>query len=64
MTAAYTSAQRAASLTHRLLAFYRRQSLDAKPIAVNELILALKDLLQRTVTEQVMLIFDLSAEDP
>lgn len=64
MTAAYTSAQRAASLTHRLLAFSRRQSLDAKPVAVNELILTLKDLLQRTVTEQITLRFDLSVNDP
>lgn len=64
MTAAYTSAQRAASLTHRLLAFSRRQSLDAKPTAVNKLILALADLLQRTLTEQITLRLDLSVNDP
>jgi signal transduction histidine kinase/CheY-like chemotaxis protein len=64
MDAALTSAQRAASLTHRLLAFSRRQSLDAKPVSVNSLIQALADLLQQTVTEKIILNFDLSPEEP
>ncbi|NAO30081.1 response regulator [Pseudomonas syringae pv. dysoxyli] len=64
MDAALTSAQRAASLTHRLLAFSRRQSLDAKAVSVNALIQSLADLLQRTVTEKVIITFDLSSEEP
>ncbi|MGF6281593.1 ATP-binding protein [Pseudomonas silensiensis] len=64
MDAARTSAERAASLTHRLLAFSRRQSLDAKAVSVNHLINSLADLLQRTVTEQIVLRFDLSADEP
>ncbi|MHB8287181.1 MAG: ATP-binding protein, partial [Caulobacteraceae bacterium] len=55
MDAASTSAQRAAALTHRLLAFSRRQSLDSKPIDVNALVQGLEDLLVRTIGEQVML---------
>ncbi len=64
MDAAYSSAQRAASLTQRLLAFSRRQSLDAKPLPVNQLILSLHELLQRTVTEQVRVQLDLCADEP
>jgi PAS domain S-box-containing protein len=55
MEAANASAHRAASLTHRLLAFSRRQSLDARPIDVNALVASLEDLLVRTIGEQVTL---------
>ncbi len=55
MDAAVTSAQRAASLTHRLLAFSRRQSLDHKPTDVAELVLSMRELLERTLGEQVTL---------
>ncbi len=55
MDAASASAQRAAALTHRLLAFARRQSLDAKPSDVNELVEGMQDLLHRTLGEQVVL---------
>ena len=55
MDAAITSAQRAASLTHRLLAFSRRQSLDRKPTDVVPLIESMRDLLNRTLGEQVSL---------
>jgi C4-dicarboxylate-specific signal transduction histidine kinase len=53
--AANTSAQRAAALTARLLAFGRRQSLDLKPIDVNGLVSGMEDLLRRTLGEQVAL---------
>ncbi|SER61377.1 PAS/PAC sensor hybrid histidine kinase [Faunimonas pinastri] len=53
MDAANTSAQRAASLTARLLAFSRRQSLDAKALDVNQLVGSLDDLLRRSIGEQV-----------
>lgn len=64
MDAALTSAQRAASLTHRLLAFSRRQSLDAKAASVNHLISSLEDLLRGTVTEKIVLRLDLCADEP
>jgi len=64
MDAAQSSALRAASLTQRLLAFSRRQSLDSKPLPVNELITTLYDLLDRTVTEQINLTLDLCAGAP
>ena len=62
MEAAITSAQRAASLTHRLLAFARRQSLDTKPTDTNALIHGLEDLLRRTLGESVQLRTKLDAE--
>ncbi len=37
-TTAITSANRAAALTHRLLAFSRRQPLDPKPVSANRLV--------------------------
>jgi PAS domain S-box-containing protein len=40
--------RRAAALTHRLLAFSRRQALDPKPTGVNELVASLSELLCRT----------------
>ncbi|WP_084112835.1 GAF domain-containing protein [Belnapia moabensis] len=46
--AALTSADRAAALTHRLLAFARRQPLDPKPVDVNRLVSSLEDLVRRT----------------
>ena len=53
--AATTSAQRAAALTARLLAFGRRQSLDLQPTDVNTLVSGMEDLLQRTLGEQIAL---------
>lgn len=47
--AAMSSAQRAAALTHRLLAFARRQPLDPKPVNANRLIASMEDLLRRTI---------------
>ncbi len=55
MDAASASAQRAAALTQRLLAFARRQSLDTKPSDVNALVLGMEELLHRTLGEQVSL---------
>jgi signal transduction histidine kinase len=46
---AQSSAQRAAALTQRLLAFSRRQTLDPKPTDVNRLIHGMEDLIGRTV---------------
>jgi PAS domain S-box-containing protein len=55
MDAASTAAQRAAALTHRLLAFGRRQSLDTKPNNVNRIVAGIEDLLQRTIGERIEL---------
>ncbi|MEJ5979319.1 PAS domain-containing protein [Novosphingobium sp. PS1R-30] len=49
LKAAHESANRAASLTQRLLAFSRRQTLDPKPIDVNRLVHGMEDLIGRTV---------------
>jgi PAS domain S-box-containing protein len=40
---------RAAALTHRLLAFARRQTLDPKPVEANKLIVSMEDMLRRTI---------------
>ena len=47
--AAQGAAKRAAALTHRLLAFSRRQTLDPKPTDVNRLVEGMVDLVRRTV---------------
>jgi hypothetical protein len=50
---AMTSANRAAALTHRLLAFARRQPLIPKSVDVNQLVVSLEDLLRRTIGETI-----------
>jgi signal transduction histidine kinase/DNA-binding response OmpR family regulator len=45
--------ERAATLTHRLLAFSRRQPLDPKPVALNKLVAGMSDLLRRTLGEAI-----------
>ncbi|WP_420224359.1 PAS domain-containing protein [Pigmentiphaga litoralis] len=50
---ARTSAARAAALTHRLLAFSRRQPLAPVPLNPNELVDSMADLLRRTVGEGI-----------
>jgi PAS domain S-box-containing protein len=52
---AVTSANRAAALTHRLLAFSRRQPLDPKPVTPNPLVGSMEDLLRRTMGENIEL---------
>lgn len=61
ITAAVTSAQRAAALTQRLLAFSRRQTLDLKPLEVNPLVASLEDLLHRTTRENITITTHLAA---
>jgi len=53
LDAATTSSQRAAALTQRLLAFSRRQSLDARPVELNALVGAMQHLLRSTLGESV-----------
>lgn len=64
MEAATASAQRAANLTQRLLAFSRRQSLDERPIDVNALVRGLAELLRRTIGENIELRLELADDLP
>ncbi len=57
-----TSANRAAGLTHRLLAFSRRQSLDSKPVQINQLVTSMGELLQRSINESIGLDMRLSEQ--
>ncbi|WLH59663.1 response regulator [Pseudomonas sp. FP2294] len=57
-----TSANRAAGLTHRLLAFSRRQSLDSKPVEINQLVTSMGELLQRSLNESIVLDMQLSGQ--
>ncbi|MFG5119173.1 PAS domain S-box protein [Methylorubrum sp. POS3] len=49
VNAAQGAAKRAAALTHRLLAFSRRQTLDPKPTDVNRLVAGMEELIRRTI---------------
>lgn len=51
--AARGAAERAAALTHRLLAFSRRQTLDPKPTEVNGLVTGMEDLIRRTIGPEI-----------
>ena len=53
LVAAQGAAKRAAALTHRLLAFSRRQMLDPKPTDANRLITGMEELVRRTVGPEV-----------
>lgn len=53
MDASVDAANRAAALVTRLLAFSRRQTLDAKPLDVNKHLAGTRDLLRRTLPENV-----------
>ncbi|WP_430539813.1 ATP-binding protein [Pseudomonas mandelii] len=57
-----TSANRAAGLTHRLLAFSRRQSLDSKPVEMNTLVVSMGELLQRSINETIQLDMQLNEQ--
>ena len=62
METATASANRAAALTHRLLAFSRRQTLDPKPTDVSRLVRGMEDLLRRTVGPSILIETSFSAE--
>lgn len=55
VAAAQGASKRAAALTHRLLAFSRRQTLDPKPTDVNRLAMGMEELVRRTVGPQITL---------
>jgi nitrogen-specific signal transduction histidine kinase/CheY-like chemotaxis protein len=50
---AQDAAGRAAALTHRLLAFARRQTLDPKPTQVNRLVAGMEELIRRSVGPEI-----------
>jgi PAS domain S-box-containing protein len=52
--AALRGAERAAVLTHRLLAFARRQTLQPKPVSVNTVINGMSEMLRRTLGESIL----------
>ena len=54
ITAAQGASKRAAALTHRLLAFSRRQTLDPKATNVNRLVAGMEDLVRRTVGPEII----------
>jgi PAS domain S-box-containing protein len=53
ISGAMTSASRASALTHRLLAFSRRQPLAPKALDVNPLLASMEELLRRTLGERI-----------
>jgi PAS domain S-box-containing protein len=59
---ALTSANRAAALTHRMLAFSRRQPLDPRHVRANPLITSMEEFLRRTMGERIRIELDLSAD--
>ncbi len=55
LASASAAVKRAAALTHRLLAFARRQTLDAKPTDLNRLVSDIEELVRGTVGPSVKL---------
>ncbi len=53
--AAMDGATRAATLTQRLLAFSRQQPLQPEPLAVNDLVAGMSEMLRRTLGDEVRL---------
>jgi signal transduction histidine kinase/CheY-like chemotaxis protein len=61
LVSAMNSVKRAAALTHRLLAFSRRQPLNPHPVSPNQLLTATSDLFRRTIGESIQLELQLAA---
>ena len=55
LTAARGAADRAAALTHRLLAFSRRQTLAPRPTDMNKLVAGMEELIRRTIGPAITL---------
>ena len=66
----YKAAERAASLTHQLLAFSRRQVIEPKVINLNDLMIKMDNMLRRLLTKDIELVtvpadaLDLVEADP
>ena len=61
---ALQAASRAASLVQRLLAFARRQDLQARPVNVTDLIKDMEDLVSRSIGPMIHVEFDLPDDSP
>lgn len=59
---ALSGAQSAAALTRQLLAFGRQQSLSPRKIDLNEVVFGMRDMLQRTLGEKVVVDLRLSGD--
>ena len=57
-------ADRAAALTQRLLAFSRQQTLDAKPVQINELISSMADIWRQALGDAIRLDIDVPQRSP
>ncbi|RUO66352.1 PAS domain S-box-containing protein [Pseudidiomarina planktonica] len=57
-----SAATRGAELTSRLLAFARRQPLDPKPTDINQLVESMRELVRRTLPENIQLEFSSAAD--
>jgi signal transduction histidine kinase/ActR/RegA family two-component response regulator len=55
IAAGQNAVRRAAALTHRLLAFSRRQTLDPRPTNVNRLIAGMEEMIRRTVGPSIQI---------
>ena len=62
IAAARGAADRAAALTHRLLAFSRRQTLAPRPTDLNALVHGMADLLRRTIGPHIALEVDTAGD--
>ena len=58
------AAERAAGLTHQLLAFARQEMIQPRVLNLNDVVLSVEQLLIRTLGEHVELITDLAADLP
>ncbi|MFS2160710.1 PAS domain S-box protein [Pseudomonas sp. Pseusp122] len=55
LAASLEASRRAAALTHRLLAFSRRQTLDPKATHINQLVEGMEELIRRTVGPSIVM---------
>ncbi len=60
--AAQGASRRAAAVTHRLLAFSRRQTLDPRPTEINRLVSGMEELIRRTVGPSVDIVVQPGAD--
>jgi PAS domain S-box-containing protein len=56
------AAERASVLTHQLLAFARREVIQARPLRINEAIRSIEEILRRTIGEQIELTTNLEPD--
>ena len=61
ISSAVSSVKRASALTHRLLAFSRRQTLDPKPTNIGELIVHMEELFVHTVGPHIKIRTEISS---